>query len=126
MLLSIPRETMRKVAAIIPRLGSNHEGEIIAAARALERTLASANQGFSDLADAISPQPAVTTPFKKPGTDWKQAARWCAVYGVGVLTDRELAFCDDLAASKGFRTLSVRQDAWLASIMSKLSMRGAA
>jgi hypothetical protein len=122
----MPRETLRKVAAIIPRLGSDQDGEIIAAAKALERTLASANQGFTDLADAISPQPVVTTPLKKPATDWKQAARWCAVYGVGVLTNRELEFVDDLAASKGFRTLSMRQDAWLASILSKLSMTGAA
>ncbi len=124
--MSIPRETLRRVAAIIPRLGSDHDGEIIAAAKALERTLASANHGFSDLADAILPPPPITPPLKKPATDWKQAARWCAVYGVGVLTDRELEFVDDLAASKGFRTLSVRQDAWLASILSKLSMRGAA
>jgi hypothetical protein len=122
----MPRETLRKVAAIIPRLGSYHDGEIIAAAKALERTLASANQSFTDLAEAIAPQPVITTPLKKPATDWKQAARWCAVYGVGVLNERELEFVDDLARSRGFRSLSPRQEAWLTSIMSKLSMRGAA
>jgi hypothetical protein len=124
--LTIPRETLRKVAAIIPRLGSNHEGEIVAAARALERTLASANQGFSDLANTILPPSPVTQPLKKSAPDWRQTARWCAAYGVGVLNERELEFVDDLARSRGFRSLSPRQEAWLTSIMSKLSMRGAA
>jgi len=124
--LSINRDTLRKVAAIIPRLGSNHDGEIIAAAKALERTLASSSLGFVDLANAISPPLAAIPPIKKPAPDWKQTACWCATYGVNILTERELEFVDDLAASRGFRSLSVRQEAWLASIMSKLSMRGAA
>ncbi len=122
--MNIPQDTIRKVAAIIPRLGSNHDGEIIAAAKAIERTLAAANHGFVDLADALMPPAhAIVSSPRKPSPDWKQSARWCAAYGVGLLNERALEFVDDLASSKSFRTLSPRQEAWLQLIMSKLSMR---
>jgi hypothetical protein len=39
-----------KIAKLLPMLGSSHDGEVVAAARAIERTLKSAGLTFHDLA----------------------------------------------------------------------------
>ncbi len=120
-----------KIGKAVAMLDAQSETEKLAAIGAVERLLKAVGAGFVDLGDAISRmQPPKAMPGMRPPKatrpDWKQTARWCAAYGIGVLTDRELEFVADLAGSKGCRALSIRQEAWLTSIMSKLSMRGAA
>jgi hypothetical protein len=43
-----------KIALIVPRLGSPHDGEIIASARAIERTLKGAGLDWHDMAAALA------------------------------------------------------------------------
>jgi len=126
--VKIPATTLRKIALIIPRLGSEHDGEIVAAARAIGRMLNTANCGFADLTDALLPATEHTVHARQPSPPkpWKHTAMWCAQYGANILSDRELEFVDSLLRSTSFRTLSPRQLAWLEAIQSKLSMRGAA
>jgi len=126
--LSIPPITLKKIAAIIPRLGSDHDGEALAAARAIGRTLATAHCGFTDLAEVLAPaaRPAVAARHASQPKPWKHVAMWCAQYGANILSEREMEFVDSLLRSTSFRTLSPRQLAWLEAIQSKLSMRGAA
>ena len=42
-----------KLAKLLPRLASDHDGEVVATARAISRTLASAGFDFHDLAGAL-------------------------------------------------------------------------
>ena len=42
-----------RLRKLLPRLASNHDGEVAATARAIERTLKSAGHDWHDLADSI-------------------------------------------------------------------------
>jgi len=124
--------TIKKIVAIIPRLGSDHDGEIVAAAKAIGRKLAVAKCGFVDLANALSSQAPIasarTSRRASPAPRWKNVAIQCAQYGVGILSERELQFVDSLVRLKSCRNLSEKQASWLTAIHEKLMMkqRGAA
>jgi hypothetical protein len=49
-------DVARRVAQIIPRLATSHDGEVIATARAIGRVLHAGGADWHDLADAISPK----------------------------------------------------------------------
>ncbi len=49
-----------KLAAIIPRLATNHDGERLATVAALQRTLAGAGNDLHDLAAAVAQEPATS------------------------------------------------------------------
>lgn len=49
----IPRETAAKLAKIIPRLATEHEGEVVATVGAISRTLAAAGLDWHAVAKAI-------------------------------------------------------------------------
>jgi len=71
--------TLKKIALIIPRLGSDHDGEALAAARAIGRTLATAHCGFTDLAEALAPaaRPVFAARHVSQPKPWKHVAMWC-------------------------------------------------
>jgi hypothetical protein len=46
-----------KLSRLIPRLASNHDGEVVATARAIGKILKSANLDFHDLAGSLDPSP---------------------------------------------------------------------
>ncbi|TLG75154.1 hypothetical protein [Methylocystis sp. B8] len=48
-----------KLAAILPRLASNHDGEVVATARAIDRTLKSVGADWHDLTEAFTRGAAV-------------------------------------------------------------------
>jgi hypothetical protein len=47
--LSLPATTLAMLGKLIPRLASNHDGEVIATVRAIRRTLASSGADLHDL-----------------------------------------------------------------------------
>ena len=49
----IPRETAAKLAKIIPRLATEHEGEVLATVGAISRTLVVAGLDWHDIAKVI-------------------------------------------------------------------------
>jgi len=104
-----------RLSKLIPRLASNHDGEIVAAARAIGRTLASHRLDWHDLAQAISlPAPAV-----RPcdDADWRDLLAFCASR-MNLLNGREREFLRSIARWRG--DLTERQRKWLEAIAEKL------
>lgn len=50
---ALAKETVERLAKLIPRLATEHDGEVIATVRAIHRTLGSAGADFHDLAAAV-------------------------------------------------------------------------
>ena len=76
-----------KLRILIPKLASNFDGEVVATARAIDRTLKGANADWHDLANSITAQPPIVRasvpphrgygpcPEQPPGWD-DRALRW--------------------------------------------------
>jgi hypothetical protein len=112
-LVSIPP----RIALLIPRLASDHEGERLATVAAIERTLKAAGRDFHDLARALGGQ----TPPKTDPVTWGRLAAWCRDHDQGRLNERERKFVRDLAARLvlGGEPSSKQAD-WLRGIYAKL------
>ena len=111
-----------KVALLIPLLGSDQDGEVLGAVRAIERTLKAAGCDWHDLVKVITsppiapvqPQPAdmVRTPH--------DVAKWCARYA-SRLSDRERVFVHDMVGRLVWNgTATEKQSAWLRAIYVRL------
>jgi hypothetical protein len=94
------------ISKLIPRLASDHDGEIVATARAIGRTLKAAGRDWHDLANAIQPI----------ATDWRSLARYCASHQ-RQLSDREVNF---IVSISRLHRLSEKQERWLRDIASRL------
>ncbi len=120
-----------KLGKLLPVLASNHDGEVVAAARAIGRTLQAAGLDFHALAGAVTSPAAAPSPQPQPaddywdGTDpddWRTMARWCRDFDAGRLTPREHGFVWDLASDRyARREPSDKQRKWLRAIYVKLS-----
>jgi hypothetical protein len=74
-----------KLAKLIRLLGSNRDGEVIAAARALQRTLEASGKDLHDLADAVTaglrppppPRQRSLAPPEPDRTNWEAMAWYC-------------------------------------------------
>jgi hypothetical protein len=104
------------LAPIAPQLGklvlmlsSNHDGEVIAAARAIDRVLKSSRMDWHDLAQAICP-PA-------DHCDWHDLLAFCASHMIR-LNSRERDFLQSIARRRS--DLTERQRNWLEYIAAKL------
>jgi hypothetical protein len=116
-----------RVAQLIKLLGSDRDGECLAAARALQRTLAAAGQDFHDLADAVEsatgskirlgPERSAPAHHHECG-DHRSMARWVRD-SVARLSEKERGFVSDIASRPG--TLSARQQAWLLALYERVS-----
>ena len=113
---AIPATIVSKLVKIIPYLGSNHEGEVINAVKAIEQTLKSGGCDWHDMAASLS-APVV----KIPNADWRREARFC-VDNADLLDERELNFITNIACSR--RKPTEKQMQWLCHIVARL--RGAA
>jgi hypothetical protein len=97
---------------MVPRLGSNFDGEVVATVRAIERVLHSAGCDWHDLAAAI------VIPDPKPSTDdWRALMRFCIARGHS-LSGRDFDFLATLAQRN--REPSVKQHRWLQDIAARL------
>src|SRR6516162_8073878 len=83
-----------RVAKLIPRLASTHDGEVIATVAAIRRTLGSAGLDLHDLARIV----ATNLPHRARYStrddvpDSGDLARWCCDHDGGRLTAKERAF----------------------------------
>ncbi len=57
-------ETVTKLGKLIPRLASDHDGEVVATARAIVRSLGSAGADLHDVVSALSKPPVERVVFK--------------------------------------------------------------
>jgi hypothetical protein len=112
---------MSALAVVAPRIGqlirllaSNSDGEVVAAARALGRTLASVGEDFHSLADSIER----STPATHHECDHRSMARWLLDSGAR-LSAKEESFVYSMSTRLG--SLSERQEAWLRDIFERVS-----
>ena len=104
-----------RLGQLVRLLGSDKDGEVLAAARALGRTLETVGQDFHALADIVER----SAPAHHRGCDDHRAmARWLLNSGAR-LSPKEWAFVADMA--KRFGSLSDRQAAWLQAIFERVS-----
>lgn len=103
-----------RLGKLIPLLGSNRDGEVIGAARAIDRVLKSAGRDWHDLAALLRlPMPR----REIAADDWRGMARFCAENSAR-LSERELNFLATLACWRGSPT--EKQFTWLHKIAARL------
>jgi len=116
-----------RIGQLIRLLGSDQDGEVVAAARALGRTLTSVGADFHTLADSIERSAHISAvvgnSYNEPAAtrgceDHRAIARWLLDSGAR-LSPKEWSFVADMA--KRFGTLSERQEAWLRAIYERVS-----
>jgi hypothetical protein len=125
---SVLRPVAQRLSILIPRLGSNHDGEVVATVRAVCRTLESAKADLHDLAAVVrlcGVEPRSQAPPHYARRDdppdhltaqnWHQVARW--LQRQPGLNEWEKGFLKSILG--GFSALSVKQHACLAKIWNK-------
>ena len=126
------------LAKLLLMLSTDYDGDVVATARAIGRTLQSAGLDWHALAAAITPvldpepQPVERKPYERvddywDGSDpcgWLAMARWCRDADCGRLTPKEQRFIWDMASplrSRHGRKPSSKQYDLIRSIYVKLS-----
>ena len=116
--------TRKRIAQLIPRLGSDQDAEVVVSVRALQRILAAEGRDLHDLARIASLEPTVVyqTVYREraaPQTDageWLTKARACEA-AIGQLAPREAEFVRDMAVRlQHVRQPTEKQAAWLDAI----------
>jgi hypothetical protein len=104
-----------QLSKLVLMLSSNHEGEIVATARAIDRVLRSNRLDWHDLAEAI----CLPAPAARPcdDADWRDLLAFCASR-MSCLNSREREFLRSIAQWRG--NLTERQRNWLETIADKL------
>jgi hypothetical protein len=118
---AVPAAIAPRVGQLIRLLGSDKDGEALAACRALGRTLASVGQDFHALADAVErSEPAASVHHEYNAIDPRAPAeaRWLSTYHMARLTEKERDFVRTMATCG--RPATERQAAWLRSIVERM------
>lgn len=118
----------QRLGKLIPRLATDQDGEVVATARAIGRTLQSAGLDYHDLAQAVvtEPTPVIVyrerpAPAPSEPQSWSDIARWCRTQDLGRLTPREREFVADMCAKLVLDAKPTDKQAnWLRSLYAKL------
>jgi hypothetical protein len=108
----LPATLIPTLGKLIRRLASNHDGEVLAAARAIGRVLKSNGHDWHDLAASL--RSPVT---QSQNADWRQVARFCADHAA-LLNERELDFIVTIA--RGHKSPTDKQLKWLRDIADRI------
>lgn len=109
-----------KVAKLIPRLASNHDGEVIATVRAIRRTLASAGADLHTLAATIAGRDHSQEPAGELEPDWRDLVTRL-LRRAEDLDDKEYAFVVNMARFiRAGSEPTRRQGEWLLWITEKV------
>ena len=110
-----------RIRRLIRLLGSDCDGEALAAVRALGRTLASIGEDFHTLANAVESAPERSAPAAHRECEGhREVARWILNSGA-YLSFKERSFVTNVASR--FGSLSPRQETWLADILERVSVQ---
>jgi hypothetical protein len=110
-----------KLAKLVRLLSSDKDGEVLAAAAAIRRTLAAEGSDIHALADALCRRPP--PPPAPREDDWHSMACECQAHSER-LSEREQGFVDDMVEWTAFREPTEKQQAWLLSIYRKVRRYG--
>lgn len=107
-----------RLAKLIPRLATDHDGEVVATVRAIERTLRAAGLDFHTFAASIDKD---STPLvSAEPNSWVEIARWCRDHDRG-LPAKEREFIRDMSARLVCGgSPSEKQANWLRAIYARL------
>ena len=106
-----------KLERLIPRLASNHDGEVIATTRAIGRTLQGAGLDWHDLAAALRP---AAKPRDPETEDLREIVESLAARA-RLLTERETDFLLNIHARlRRGQSVSPKQAKWLRDIHARL------
>jgi hypothetical protein len=124
--MSAAQASRPKLAGILGMLGSEHDGEVLAAARMAERLRREMGATWHDLI-ACPPEPETSRRSDPPRPSRPQAPHWRATVArcrarPDRLSDFERRF---LASLAGFRTLSPKQATVLVGIAERLDAEDA-
>lgn len=112
-----------RLGKLIRLLASDKSGEVVAAASAINRALASVGLDIHAFADAVERNPLVPGQAPPPprndgaNDDWRAMRRFCADHDA-LLSVREREFIVDIKRWRG--QLTVKQYTWLNSIHQRL------
>lgn len=120
--MPVNKATLDKVALLIPRLATDHDGEVISTVRAIMRTLEKGGADLHDLAASFGGE-TVRVVFKEQGPQggaWHDKATWCAERS-DALNPKEAEFVQDMRVKLKWQSEPTeRQAAWLDSIFERL------
>jgi hypothetical protein len=105
---ALPATISPTISKLIPRLASNHAGEVVATAAAIGRVLEANKLSWHDLAAAVAPTIE---------DDWHDTLAYCAKH-TDRLSDKENDFLRTLAHWRG--EPSEKQLSWLEAIAARL------
>lgn len=109
-----------KLAKLIPRLASTHDGEVVATVRAIERALKSAGKDWHDLAKAIGSTAGVSshraTPRPEAASSYYTMAQSLLARRAR-LNSKELRFVEQMVErTRMGLSLNWKQTEWLADL----------
>jgi hypothetical protein len=111
-----------KLSKLIPMLATEHDGEVVATVRAINRTLKAAGMDFHALVEALCElkptyaPPPPPSPEPPPST-LLDIARWCRAHAISRLSSVEHKFiCDMVERLSQGRRISQKQENWLRNI----------
>jgi hypothetical protein len=107
---TLPVTLITSIGKMTPRFASDHDGEVVATVRAIERVLKSAGRDLHDLAACLG------APMQINGND-KSTIWWC-FHRRDLLSPRDRQFTEGLA--DWHKPLSPKQQKWLGDIAAKL------
>jgi hypothetical protein len=108
------------LGALIPRLGSPFDGEVVATARAIERTLKSQKLDWHDVASAV----AQAAPPKPRRTESEMRAWLTAISREDWINEWTAEFVSSLLRRRSLDKLSERQLACIERIINEAFHRG--
>jgi hypothetical protein len=108
----VPTAIAQTIGKLIPRLASDHDGEVVATARAIERLLKAGGRDWHDLAASVC-----VTVRQIPVSDWGREAAFCADHA-SELNERELDFISTIVRRSEIPT--PKQLRWLCDIGARL------
>jgi hypothetical protein len=116
------------IALLIPRLGSSFDGEVVATARAIERTLKSQKLDWHDVAAAVTAQaPPTQWDYQPPRTESAESAevrKWLEVISHEPwINNWTRSFIESILAPRSLDRLSKKQTAVIDNIFDEAYRR---
>lgn len=117
-----------KLALVIPRLASDHDGEVVATVNAITRLLSGAGLDWHDLAAAVTALDAPCEEERRPEFDeaavtWWQVAHWLRDR-IHLLRAKEIDFVQNMAGRPiNGPPPTEKQQQWLANIYDRVVER---